>query len=146
MFPVADRHKATHPHAFPFRRGDLIADALSGYLSFELCERQQDVERETAHRGGGIELLRYRYERDAVRVEDFHHACKVRQRARKPVNFVHHDDVDQTLLDIDEQPAQRWSLHRASRKATVVISCVDGAPTLAALAGDERFARLSLRM
>ena len=38
-------------------RGDLVADALAGDLAFELGEGQQDVQRQSTHRGGGVERL-----------------------------------------------------------------------------------------
>ena len=35
---VAERHVPAHPHALAFRRRDLVADALAGYLSLEQDE------------------------------------------------------------------------------------------------------------
>ena len=35
-------------------------------LAFKLSEGEQHIQSQTPHAGGGIELLRYRYERDAA--------------------------------------------------------------------------------
>ncbi len=56
---IAKRRVATHPHALCLRGGDLVANALPGYLAFELRKRQQHVEGQSAHRGGGVKRLRH---------------------------------------------------------------------------------------
>jgi hypothetical protein len=58
-------------HALPLRRGDLIADSLAGDLALELGERQEHVEGQPPHAGGGVEGLSHRDEGDAMRVEQF---------------------------------------------------------------------------
>ena len=54
---VAERRAAAHPHALASGGGELVADALADHLALELGEGQQDVERQPAHRGGGVEGL-----------------------------------------------------------------------------------------
>jgi hypothetical protein len=54
---IAQRNIASHPHAFLFRGGDFVADTLTGYLSLKLSEREQNIEGQSAHGSGGIELL-----------------------------------------------------------------------------------------
>jgi|GEM_PF-1073166 hypothetical protein len=48
---VAERDQTTHSHAFALGGRNFVADALAGYFTFELREREQDVERQTPHRG-----------------------------------------------------------------------------------------------
>ena len=64
---------------FALGGGDLVANALGGDFALELRKRQQHVEGQAAHRGGGIELLRDRNEGDAMRVEQFDQLGKVGQ-------------------------------------------------------------------
>src|SRR5882724_4117966 len=40
---VAERHVTAHPHAPPFRRGNLVANALAGDLPLELGKGQEYV-------------------------------------------------------------------------------------------------------
>src|SRR5215472_16094306 len=60
LCPIPERGDAAHPHPLPFRRGDLVADALADDLALELRKRQQDVEGQAPHRGRRVELLRDR--------------------------------------------------------------------------------------
>jgi hypothetical protein len=62
----------------------------------------------------------------------------------QPVHLVYDDDIDQTLADICEQVLQRRPLHRAARKAAVVIGSLDELLSFASLAPDERLAGLAL--
>src|SRR5207237_1355127 len=54
--PVSEGRHAAHPHALFLRGGNLVADALARDLALELCERQQHVQRQAAHRGRRVEL------------------------------------------------------------------------------------------
>ena len=47
---VAERGLTAHPHALLLGGRDLVADALAGDLALELGKRQEDVERQAAHR------------------------------------------------------------------------------------------------
>ena len=103
---VAERHHAADPEPFALGGGDLVADAFGRDLALELGERQQHVEGQTAHRGGGIELLGHRDERHAMGIEQFDQLGKVRQRARQPVDLVDHDDIDLARFDVGQQALQ----------------------------------------
>ena len=102
---VAERRRAAHPHALAPRGGELVADALADHLALELGEAEQDVQRQPAHRGGGVELLRYAYERNVVLVEYFDNPCEVDERAGQPIDLVDDDHVDATALDIAQAAA-----------------------------------------
>ena len=54
---ITKRRDTTHPHAFSFGGGDFVANALASDLSLKLSERQQNVQHQSTHRSGGIELL-----------------------------------------------------------------------------------------
>lgn len=43
--------------------------------------------------------------------------------AYKPVHFIDDDDIDPTLPNIDQKPLQSGSIGRASREATVIVTC-----------------------
>ena len=77
-------------------------------------------------------------------VEHLDELREVHQRARQPVDLVDHDDVDQPLLDVGEQPLQRRALQRAAGEAAVVVGLADQRPALGALAGDVGLAGLAL--
>ncbi len=55
--PIANRHRATHPHALAFRGRHLVEDALAGHLTLELGKRKQDVQRQPTHAAGCVERL-----------------------------------------------------------------------------------------
>src|SRR6202030_3978999 len=44
-----------HPHALALGGCDFVADALSSDLPLELGEGEQHIQRQPAHRGGGVE-------------------------------------------------------------------------------------------
>src|SRR5882762_2225040 len=85
---VTERDQTTHPHAFALGGRNLVADALAGYLAFELCEREQHVERQTSHRNRGVELLCNRDEGNLVSIEDLDHSGEVREGPRQPIYLV----------------------------------------------------------
>src|SRR5207249_8211848 len=62
---------ATHPHTLPLRGGDFVPDAFTRDLALELSEGEQDVQRKTSHRAGGIQLLGDGDERNRMAVEAF---------------------------------------------------------------------------
>ena len=118
---IAEGRQATHPHALLLGSGDLVADTFAGDLPLELRKREQHVQGEPPHRGGGIELLGDRDEGDAVGVEGFHDLGEVEQRARQPVDFVDHYHIDLAGRDVAEEPLEGRALHRPTGKAAVVI-------------------------
>lgn len=62
---IAERYRTPHPKAALLGGGNLVANALAGHLTLELCEREQHIQREPTHRGRGVELLSHRHERHA---------------------------------------------------------------------------------
>jgi hypothetical protein len=64
--------------------GGPIVEKMVKYDS-ELRKRKQHVQRQPAHRGGGVELLGNRDERHIVLVEQFDKLGKIRQRAGRHV-------------------------------------------------------------
>ncbi len=142
--PVSVGRNPAHPHAFAPRGGDLVADALGRHLALELGEGKQDVQRQPAHGRGGVERLRHRDEGHAVPVEHLDQFGEVGQRPRQSVDLVDHHHVDQTVLDVLQQPLQSGAFQRAAGDAAVVILIANQHPALGALAGDVRLAGLSL--
>jgi hypothetical protein len=135
---------ATHPQAPSTRGGDLVADALARHLALELREGEQHVEREPAHRRGGVELLGHRDEGDAVRVEGLDDPGEVGERAGQPVDLVDEQEVDPAALDIGQKALQRRSRHGAAGETTIVVWALDELPTLVSLAGGVGFTGLPL--
>ena len=130
----------------PFCRDALILSRMRSAVTSRSnwAKREQDVERQPPHRGRGVERLGDRDEGDAGAVEHLDQLREVHQRARQPVDLVDHDDVDQPLLDVGEQPLQRRPLQRAAGEAAVVVGLADQRPALGALAGDVGLAGLAL--
>src|SRR5580700_115330 len=79
---------AAHPHALFLGGGDLVADAFAGDFPLELGERQEDIQRQPSHAGGGVELLGDRHKRDAAAVKDVDKLGKIGERARQPVDLI----------------------------------------------------------
>ena len=130
----------------PLRRrgGELVADPLADHLALELGEAEQDVERQPAHAGGGVELLGDRDEGHLVPLERLDQLGEVHQRAAEPVDLVDDDDVDQPGLDVAQQALQRRPLQRAARDAAIVVLVGQRDPALGALALDVGQPRLAL--
>ena len=141
---VAERRCTAHPHALGLGGGDLVADALGGDLALELRERQQHVEGQPPHAGGGVERLGDRHERGARLVERLDQLGEVEQRAGQPVDLVDDDDVDPAGGDIGQQPLQGRALERAARQAAIVIDVGQRGPAFAGLAQDVGGTRLAL--
>jgi len=100
---VAQRWNAAHPHALALGGGDLVADALPCDLSLKLGKRQKHVEGEATHAAGGVELLRYRDEGDAVGIEDLDDLGEVGQRPCEAIDLVDHDQIDLAGSDVPQQ-------------------------------------------
>ena len=63
-----------------FLEAAILSRILSPVTSrSELSEREQHVQSEAAHRGGGVELLRDRHERNSLSVEELDHLGEIRQ-------------------------------------------------------------------
>ena len=124
--------------------GELVADAFAGEFPLELREREQDVQRQPAHRRRGAERLRHRDEGDAVPLEHVDQLGKVGERAGQPVDLVADDGVDPAGLDVPDQPLQRRALQRAAAVPAIVVAVVEREPAFMALAVDVGSAGLAL--
>ena len=133
---VAERRHAADPKPLAFGGGDLVPDALGGDLALELGKRQQHVQGQPAHRGGGVELLGDRDERYVVLVEQFDELGEVRQRAGQAVDLVDDDHVDLAGPHILQQPLQGWPVGVAAGEAAVVVFGPQQRPTRVRLAAD----------
>ena len=141
---VAVGRGAAHEDALHAAGPDLVADALRRHLALELGEGQQDVEGQAPHGGGGVEALGDADEGDVVAVEHLDQLREVHQRARQAVDLVDHHHVDQSVLDVGQQPLQGRAVQRAAGDAAVVILVADQHPAFRALAGDIGLAGLAL--
>src|ERR1700722_9328265 len=66
---IAEWDAAAHPHSLGLRSCDLIPNPFAGHFPLKLREGEEDIEREPAHRGRSVELLRDRNEADLLRIE-----------------------------------------------------------------------------
>ena len=91
---VAQRGHAADPEALALGGRNLVADPLGRDFPLELGKRQQHVQGQTTHRGGGVELLGDRDKGYAMPVEQLDQFGEVHQRPGQPVDLVDDDDVD----------------------------------------------------
>ena len=118
---IAKRRHAADPKTLALGGRDLVPDALRGDLALELGERQQHIQRQPAHRGGGIELLGDGDERHIMLVEQLDQLGEVRQRPGQPVDLVDDDDVDLAGLNVLQQPLQGRAVDVAAGEAAIVV-------------------------
>ena len=65
-------------------------------------------------------------------------------RPCQPVDLIDHDHVDPSSANVIQQLRQGWPVHRAARKAPVVIAIPDQFPAFVGLASNIGFRRFSL--
>lgn len=143
---VAQGDVPAHPQSLALGGGDLVADALSRYLPLELSEGQQHVQRQAAHAGGRVEGLRDGHEGRLGGIQPFDQFCEVSKGSRQPVDLVHDDLVDQTLVDIRQQPPQGRALESSAGDAAIIIGLRQHDPAFVLLAGNVGCASLPLGM
>ncbi len=141
---IAKRRHAADPETLALGGRNLVPDPLGGDLALELGKRQQHVEGQPPHRGGGVELLGDRDERDTVLVEQFDQLGKVGQRAGQAIDLVDDDDVDLAGSDIVQQPLQGRAVGVAAGEAAIVIFGPDQGPAGMGLASDIGLRRIVL--
>ena len=124
----------------------LSSNPLTCDLALELREGEKDVERQSSHGTGGVELLRHRNKADALAIELLHDLGEVGKRSREPVDFVHHNGIDALRSDVGEQRLQPRPLHITARETTVVVFCRDDLPSLMPLTQDVRLTGFTLRV
>ena len=108
------------------------------------AKREQDVQRQPAHRCCGVEGLRDRDEGHVIAVEHLDQFGKIGERSAEPVDLVDHDHVDQPVLDVFQQPLQAGPLQCAAGDAAIVILVTDQHPAFGPLGGDVGLAGLAL--
>ena len=81
----------------------LGAVALHNRVLRIMRKREQDIEREPAHRRAGVEILRHRHETHATLVEERQQTREVEQRPAQPVYLVHHHAIDPVSFNVGEQ-------------------------------------------
>ena len=130
---VAQWRYPAHPHSLALGGGDLVPDPLTRYFPLELRERKQDIQRESAHRSGRVELLRDCNKRNAARVEHLDHLGEVGKRAREAIDLVNDHHVDESPPDIFQQVLKGGTFHRPARKTAIIVGGLDEPPALARL-------------
>ena len=125
----------------------ILSRTRSAVTSRSNCAKdKQHVQRQPAHRGGGVEGLGHRDEGDPGGVEDRDDAGEVGQRPGQPVDLVDDHDIDAAGRHVGEQLAQAGAVHRAAGEAAVVVAAGQGGPALVLLAQDVGRAGLALRV
>ena len=114
------------------------------FCHLRLDYRQEHVERQSAHAGGGVELLGHRDEGGAVGVHHLHDLGEAGQRSGEPVHLVDHHQVHPPGADVGQQALQGGTLQGSAGEAAVVEAGGKQGPALVALAADERLAGLAL--
>jgi tetratricopeptide (TPR) repeat protein len=108
---IADYSKAIELEPNDAKARNLVTDTLDDDLTFELSERQQDVQGQPTHRVRRVKLLCDRDERHAVAIERLHDPGKVHERAAEAIHLVHDDAIDLAGGDVGQQPIERGPIH-----------------------------------
>ncbi len=143
---VPEHRRAAGPLASAAGRGNLVARALADDLALELGERQQDIQRQPAHRVRRVEVLRDRDERDIVLLERLHHPGEIHERPTEAVDLVDHHAVDLAGPDVGHQALERRTIHVAAGEPAVVVAVRQAHPALGLLAGDVCLGAFALRV
>ena len=133
---IAERRHPSDPEPLALRGRDLVPDPLGGDLALELGKRQQHVQGQPAHRGGGVELLGDRDKRHVVLVEQLDELGKIRQGAGQAVDLVDDDDVDLAGSYVLQEPLQGRPVGIAAREAAIVVFGSQQRPAGMGLAAD----------
>ena len=139
-------HRTAHPYPFLSAGRDLVADPLAGDLAFELGKGQKDVERQPPHGCGCVKRLGHGHEGHIVTIKNIDQLCEVHERTAQAINFIDHDNIDLTGLNVAINLCRAGRSKRSPGNPTVVIWIGDQHPAFLLLAGDIGFARLSLGM
>ncbi len=123
-----------------------LPDPLANDLSLELGEREQDVQRQPAHRVCRVELLGYRDKGNTVFIECFHDPGEVHERAAKSIDFVDHHAIDLPAFDVFQESIESRSIEATARETTVVVLLWQAFPAFVLLAGNERLGGFALRV
>ena len=118
----------------PLLMSMLYAERFAGDVAFELGEREQHVQRQTPHRGGGVERLGDADEAGPGPVECLHNLGEVGETACEAIDLVDDDDVHLAGADVRKQPLQSGSIHISARVTTIIIAARQQDPALLPLA------------
>jgi hypothetical protein len=110
----------------------------------ELSEREQYVQGEASHGGGGIKLLGHGDERHSMRIEDFDDFGEIRQAAGETIHLIDDDDADFFVSHVLKQLMKRGAIHASAGIAPVSVLGGKHTPALLTLACDESLAGLPL--
>ena len=99
----------------------LSPDPLRGDLALELGKRQQHVESEPSHRGGGVELWVTETNDTLCASNNSTSLAKSAKRPGQAVHLVDHDDVDLAGPHVRKKPLQGRAVGVATREAAVVV-------------------------
>ena len=143
---VAEWHVPTHPQAFLLGGGNLVANALSRDFPLELGEGQQHIQGQPSHRGRGVELLGDGDEGGPAGIEALNHPGEVGEGAGQAVDFVDHDHLDLTGIDVVQEPGEGGALHGAAGIPPIIVVGRDELPAFVLLTLYEGFAGLALRI
>src|SRR5579862_282606 len=76
---VAQHRSTADPFTLPARRRHLVPRSVSNHLPLEFGKREKNIQRQPAHRSGGIQWLRDRHQADLAPLEYFHQPRKIQQ-------------------------------------------------------------------
>ena len=133
---IAEGHGTSHPEALRLRGSDLVADALGGDLAFELCEGQQNVQRQPPHGRGSIEGLCHRDEGTALGIKPLDQTSEVDEGAGQPVDLVDNHHADPPGFDLDKKPLQGRAVERPAGEPPVIEAVRHQLPAFVPLAGE----------
>jgi hypothetical protein len=105
-------------------------------MTASVGKRQQHVQGQPAHRGGGVELLGDRDKGHAMLIEELDQFCEVGQGAGQAIDLIDDDDVDLAGLHVLQELLQGRPVGIAAREAAVVVFGSQQGPTGVGLAAD----------
>src|SRR5204863_3130644 len=115
-------------------------------LPFELREREENIQCQTAERRGRVELLGHGNKTYRTPVEAVHQPCEIEERPAEPVDLIDEDAIHTARFDVVEETPQGRALQVSAAEPSVVVPVRNELPAGLLLARDIGFGRLALRM
>lgn len=81
MYVIAEHLLSTAPQTFLSLGRDFVADTFTDNLTLELCKQSENVQRQSSHRIGRINLLSYRYKGHTISIKGLPRSCEGGARA-----------------------------------------------------------------
>ncbi len=141
---VSERRHAAHPKTLLLGGRDLVPDPLGRHLTLKLGKGQQNVERQPAHRRGGVEGLGNRDKGTTGGIEALDQLGKVGKGSGQTINLVDYNHLNEPRVDVCQQALKAGPVERATGDAAIVISGLARNPAFVPLAGDVCGTRLVL--